>query len=720
MKRVLALFLAPSIALGSTTLTDRYGEPLRMRLPGEDVLQQPVPLGAVSPWMVLATLAAEDKRFFHHGGVDLRSIARALWQNTRDGRVVSGGSTLTQQLARLLEPRPKTFRGKVRESLRALRLERRMSKQEILESYLNEVYYGNRCKGVEAAAQSYFGVPAQDLSLAQASLLAGIPKSPTGYNPVVRFEKARERQKTVLNRMRDWGWLTSEGYQEALAEELRVLAPQRPWIAPHFTEYVRTLIPTSPTSPTPPTSVRTTLDAGLQRDLEPLVQSHVARLAKHQVTNAALVVIDNATGEVLAWVGSADFSNEANQGQVDGVVAPRQPGSALKPFLYAFAFSRDMTPATILQDEQINLNGYMPRNYDETFHGPVRAREALACSFNVPAVLIGDRVGIPAFLQILRRFGLKSLSQPAGHYGLGLTLGNGEVTLLELTNAYAALARGGLWMPARLLSGSQGQQIYGDPIARRVMDRESVYLVTDVLSDNMARARAFGLNSPFHLPFAFAAKTGTTKDYRDNWSIGYTPDWTIGVWAGNFDGKPMRKVSGISGAGPLLRDAAIVMEKRFGARSFTMPRGVQEVEVCPESGVLPSVSCPTLMREVFIKGKVPSAICSIHSASSLSRRPATKALAGDPPDRGIEILFPVPGDIFRINPRAPREAQAIRLKARLDHVKNVRWWVNKKALPASNPEPWWTLAPGTHEVRMVAHLANGKRVTRTVSFLVVP
>ncbi len=701
-KTALVFFVSVTTAFASVTLTDRYGETLRAFQQNDQGVQTRVPLASVSPWMVLATLAAEDKRFFNHRGVDLKAALRALWQNSREGRVVSGGSTLTQQLVRLLEPRPKTFTAKLKESLKALRLERTLPKREIFEAYLNEVYYANRFKGVEAAAQGYWGVPSCDLSLAQAAFLAGIPKSPVHYDPLRRFDKATHRQKTVLDRMKSWGWITEDAYRLALAEKITVSVPKRPWGAPHFTEYVRTQRPRNAMA------TATTLDASLQRDVEPLVQSHLARLAAHQVTNAALVILDNSSGDVLAWVGSADFFNETNQGQVDGVTALRQPGSALKPVLYALAFSKGRTPATVLLDAPINLSGYIPRNYDDTFHGAVRAREALACSFNIPAVLLAQEVGIPHFLETLRQFGFASLSSPANHYGFGLALGVGEVTLLELTNAYAALARGGIWQRARVLNGPAEPNI-----GRRVMDRESAYLVTDILSDNAARVRAFGFNSPFHLPFAFAAKTGTTKDYRDNWAVGYTPDWTIGVWVGNFDGKPMRKVSGITGAGPLLRDAALVMAKRAGTRPFPRPRGIRELEICPLSGLLPSASCPERMREVFAKGNVPKQVCPEHEPHSPAARPSVA--------EALRIEFPVSGDIFRLNPRLPREAQAIRLRANgAVGVKRLRWWVNQKSLPLGDPAPWWVLKPGKHHVRLTAEYANGRQVTQSASFIVVP
>jgi penicillin-binding protein 1C len=262
---------------------------------------------------------------------------------------------------------------------------------------------------------------------------------------------------------------------------------------------------------------------------------------------------------------------------------------------------------------------------------------------------VAAELGVGRLLEGLRRFGLESLRRPPEHYGLGLVLGNGEVSLLELANAYAALARGGVWLPWAVLKDEPASEP-----ARRVLDRESSFIITDILSDNSARAAAFGLNSPFHMPFAFAAKTGTTKDYKDNWAVGCTPDWTVGVWVGNFDGEPMRRVSGISGAGPVLHDAASEMARRFGARPFPRPAGIREAEVCPESGDLPGLWCPSRMREVFSRRHMPARICSVHRAPEAAA-PAGKA--------ALSVEFPRPGDVFRVDPTAARASQALRLSA---------------------------------------------------------
>ena len=697
MRAALALLLAvPAAAEPALTpppsvqVLDRHGRALRTAHP-EDLYSLPVSLERVSPWAVLATLAAEDKRFFSHPGVDLRAAGRALVQNARAGRAVSGASTITQQLSRALEPRPRTVAGKLAEAWRALRLERRASKAEILEAYLNRAPYGRGARGIEAAARSWLGVPAADLTLGQAALLAGLPKCPAACDPVKRPRAAERRRRVVLGRLRAWGWIGEAEHASALAERLPLAERAREDLAPHF---ARRALGRGAAG-------RAALDAELQRELEGLAASHVAALAGHHVTNAAVVALDNADGSVLAWVGSADFRDERANGQVDGVTARRQPGSALKPFAYGLAFERGKSPSDFVEDAPTwAKGGFAPRNYDESFHGRVTLREALACSYNAPAVRVAEELGVADLLAALRSFGFGSLDQPAERYGAGLVLGNGEVTLRELAGAYAALARGGVRLPVReSLSDPRGP-------ASRVMSRESAYLVTHSLSDNAARAEAFGHDSALRLPFPFAAKTGTTKDYKDNWAAGYTPGWTVAVWVGNFDGSPMRRVTGATGAAPLLRDAALAMERRYGARPFPVPAGIREAQICPESGLLAESACPGAVREVFRRDRVPGRSCPLH------RRGAEESPA--PADEAPRVAFPRPGDVFRLDPASPRESQALPLRGEPEGP-GWRWILDGRPI-AEGARTFAALTPGRHVLR-AEH--RGARL-EAVKFLVLP
>ena len=380
----------PGAPKASTLVTDRYGRPLRSYLDGAAASAcVPLKLEDISPWLVLATVAAEDKRFFAHPGVDFRSVARAFLQNSKKGHTVSGASTITQQLARALEPHPHTMLGKLSEMFSAMRLEAGHSKEEILEAYFNSVSYGPMITGAGAASLDYFGQPARDLSPAQAALLAGIPKSPVNYDPRKNPLAALARQRLILRRMLDLGLLDAETYRLALAEKTGAREKEKFFDAPQFSDYVLKRAAGSGGT------ITTTLDGRVQEAAAQALKNHLAELRfRNNIKNGAVLVLDNATGSILAWVGSSDFFDAVNGGQVDGVTAARQPGSALKPFLYALALSKGARASDLVDDSPLYVpGGHAPENYDKTYHGKVRLREALACSYNVPAVRLAQKVG---------------------------------------------------------------------------------------------------------------------------------------------------------------------------------------------------------------------------------------------------------------------------------------------------------------------------------------
>ncbi len=656
----------------SKTFYDRGGLPLRELLSENHTYYEPVSLDKISPWLLSAVISAEDKRFYTHSGVDVAAVLRATWQNATEGNVVSGASTITQQLARAVSPRPKTWWGKTKEALSAVRLEQIHTKEEILEQYFNLLEFGNLTQGAQAASRFYFGVDVADLSLGQAAFLAGLLKSPTYYNPLKHLTRALKRQKYVLDQMHQSGVITDELYALAQEEKIILRAQTRPFYAPHFTRFTAAFVPAG--SP----AVTTTLDRELQTQVEHALKNQLARLADSNVTNGAVVVLDNATGGVLAYAGSVDFNDKKHSGQVDGVRALRQPGSALKPFVYSLAFKKGtLTPATLLADTDTFFEGgFRPRNYDENFHGLVSARAALACSYNIPAVKAAETVGAPALLDLLHQLGFVSLTKTPDFYGLGLSLGNGEVKLLELANAYATLARGGLWQPI-LLATRPEIKLPGHPV--RVFDEKTAYLVTDILKDNQARAAAFGLNSPLAVPFEMAAKTGTSKDYKDNFALGYTPRWTVGVWVGNFDASPMQKVSGITGAGPILHDVALAVQQRYPSANFTTPKGIKRASVCNETGLLAGPKCTHTHEEVFDERHLPAQCNGQHQTAI----PA------------VQITSPSAGDIFYVDPATPRRVQQLKLAA--DCAQNTcRWQLDGKSLPGTSCETWWPLAGGKH------------------------
>lgn len=639
----------------TTRILDRNGNLLYEILDPNAGRRTYVPLEKISPFMVAATIATEDKDFYSHPGFDVMAIIRAFWQNYQSGETVSGASTITQQLARTLlfspeERAEKTYRRKLREAILAMEVTRRFSKDEILELYLNEIYYGNLAYGVEAAAQTYFGTSADRLTLAQAAFLAGLPQAPSVYDIYTNREVTLRRQEQVLFLMyqasKEQGCIyVSNSPQKVCVGALDVVnaanelkeyqfgSPDVRMRFPHWVNYVRAQLEAQFDAQTIYRSgftVYTTIDPALQSVAEEIVAKHVASLADRHVTNGALVAIRPSSGEILAMVGSADFYNEQIAGQVNMAISPRQPGSAIKPLTYVAAFEKGWTPATLIWDvpSEFPPSGnpndsrppYIPVNYDGRFHGPVTVRSALANSYNVPAVKALQFVGIyddpntpspDGLLAMSRRLGITTLTRD--DYGLSLTLGGGEVTLLELTGAYAVFANGGRRVKPVAITRIEDFQHnvvyeYNPPPGEQVIRPEHAFLISSILSDNQARTPAFGPNSVLNLPFPVAVKTGTTNDFRDNWTLGYTHDIVIGVWVGNADYTPMQNVSGITGAAPIWAEAMQVFIHQLTGGSpsgFARPAGIVERIICAVSGTEPSQWCPAQRSELFAADQPP-------------------------------------------------------------------------------------------------------------------
>ena len=632
---VLAFIAAPLPAglldyrtISSIKILDRDQGLLRELRSTLDGRSTPLLTEDLTPEVQAAFLAAEDHRFHQHLGVSPTAMLRAAKQNLQAGHVVAGGSTITQQLARTLIPRPRTFVGKAQEALWAMRLEAHLTKAEILTQYLNRVPFGNNTFGLEAAAQLYFGKRAKHLSLGQAAMLASIPRGPTAYDPYRRPGQLDQRRSWVLARLDKTGLATKELVAAARVEPLDLSAFTASFRAPHFVEFISAHLKEWGLANA--AVVQTTLDPRLQPEVEEQVAQEIGRLTERRVSSAATIVVDNETGELLAYVGSADFFNNEIFGQNDGIQMKRQPGSALKPFIYAEAFQRGYTPATVIPDLDTAFNApkgsYSPKNYDRRLHGPVRAREALASSYNVPAVRVTDDVGLGNALGVLRRAGFDSLNAGAEHYGLGLALGNGEVSLWEAARAYSGLSRGGVihpLVPVLRAWDAEGHELKlrRDLKPRRFADSRAVALVTHILSDNAARARAFGLDNALRLPFPTAAKTGTSKGYSDNWTVGFTKERTVAVWAGNFDGTPMIQVSGITGAAPIFKRVMTKAMKNVVPRPLVDRTGLDAVSICPLSGHIAGSNCPAVMEELFVTGTAPTGKCEMHGELSASLSP---------------------------------------------------------------------------------------------------
>jgi penicillin-binding protein 1C len=721
--------LNPS-GLISLRLLDRNGDLLREVLSDEGGRCRWVGLEDVSPYLVKATIAAEDSHFFLHRGIHPPSMIRALWQNIRGGRVVSGASTITQQLVRNLYPGRRNIWTKAGEAWLAVRLERSLSKPEILTQYLNRISFGNQAYGIEAASRLYFGKPASQLSLAESAFLAAIPRSPSLLNPYRAFSKLKRKQIAVLARMAGLGLVTEAERERAQREDIGLIPASKSFRAAHFCDFI--LAQLSPGERRGLSAIETTLDYNLQKKVEILLENDLGAMKDRGITNGAVVVLDNARGEILSLVGSIDFFDLAHDGQVNGVLALRQPGSTLKPFTYGLALENGMTAASLIDDSpaQFSTSGgyYIPQNYDHRYHGMISLRTALACSYNIPAVAVLQTIGPDLLYRRLSELGFASLKEDPGHYGIGLTLGNGEVNLLELARAYAILARQGLHVQEKstirmVRNDGQDAPLPNRDAPGRIFSPQVAYIITDILSDPDARIPAFGYHTPLSFPFPVAAKTGTSKDFRDNWTVGYSSAYTVGVWVGNFDGEPMHNVSGISGSGPLFRDIMLLLHKNEAGREFPKPGGLSTASVCPISGKRPTAFCPGAVEEVFIEGTEPRQVCPYHRATAElpARSVGMESVLHVSP---LRILFPRSGDVFKIDPVLRKEHQRIKLKVdapQIQGLKKVEWWINgDRAGESGSPFTFfWNLRPGSYTIKAVAVGAGSRLESQPVKITVL-
>ena len=700
-----------------------------------------VALDAIAPRMLQATIAAEDRRFRDHPGVDPIAQLRAL---LRGGSQPSGASTITQQLARRLylggDDAPPLVR-KVRESAMALQLEARHSKDGILELYLNDVYYGRGAYGVEAAARVYFGTSAGNLDLAHAAYLAGLPQRPAEYGSTTDPAPALARRSYVLGRMAEDGWISRADAEAAARQRVGLLPERGAAPAPHFVAQVRAeLARLRPDlASRDGLVIETTLDAGLQAETERLVRLHLADLAGRHATNGALVAIEPATGRIQALVGSATSGDPSLGGAIDMSLTPRPAGSTLKPLLYAAGFERGLTPATALLDVPTAFaterGHYTPLNFDRSFRGPVPLRTALGSSLNVPAVRTLAGLGLETMLEISHRFGLTTLST-AERYGLSLSLGGGEVRLLDLTAAYSALGTGGRlaepYAIARVRDAAGRVLFERAPAApRRVLLEQHTYLLTDILSDPDARIPGFGWATPFDLPFPAAVKSGTSTGFRDVWTVGTTPELTIGVWVGNADGSPMRDVQSVEGAGPIWHDAMLAAALTRRMSPFVRPAGIVDVVVCAPTGLLPGPDCPSPVRELFVAGTEPaereryfsraadgSAVISPPLEAVAWARDAGLALATAFEPAGgerLRIVAPPPGSVFYLAPELSEQRLVLRWAA-APGSGDVTLEIDGRLVatrPAQDRGFTWPLEPGSHTVRATVRLPDGGTASAT-------
>jgi penicillin-binding protein 1C len=635
----------------TTRILDRNGQVLYEILDPNAGRRTYIPLSEISPNLLAATIATEDKDFYSNPGFDPIAIVRALWQNYVTSGQGGGASTITQQLARALilspeERSQRTVTRKAREIILAAEITRRFTKDEIIELYLNEIYYGNLAYGVEAAAETYFGKSAKGLTLGEASFLAGLPQSPAVYDIYTDSQTTLTRQQQALVLMFEMssqqGCIRVSNSETPVcvdpttatqaADEMKLYAFRAPSFDakyPHWVNFVRAQLEELYDAQTIYRSgfvVYTTLDPVMQDKAQQLVTDQVAAMVDNNTHNGALVAIRPSTGEILAMVGSPDFNNDAIAGQINMADSPtRQPGSSIKPFTYVAAFEKGWTPSTLIWDVPTQFPDganppYEPRNYDGKFHGGLTVRLALANSFNIPAVKALEFIGIyddpntpekEGMIGMAERLGIRSLTR--NDYGLSLTLGGGDVSLLDMTSAYSVFANGGQRMPPVAIlkiTDFAGNIIYEykPEAGEQVIRAEHAYLISSILSDNEARNFTFGRHSALNLSFPVAAKTGTTNDIRDNWTMGYTPDLATGVWVGNADYTPMVSSSGLSGAAPIwsqFMEFAVPYLTNGAPTPFNRPSGIVDKIVCKLSGTEPSNSCGNQYTEVFASDQPP-------------------------------------------------------------------------------------------------------------------
>jgi penicillin-binding protein 1C len=693
---------------GTPTLVDVRGHEIAELASEQARVQIPIKLSQMGDWLPRVTVALEDQRFYRHHGIDLQATCAACLRNLQAGRIIAGGSTITQQLVKIACHREKRdWLAKLYENIVAWKLEQTWTKERILAEYLNRSSFGNRRLGPEAASRAYFGKPARELTLAESVYLAGLPQAPSRFNPWRHPDRAERKFARSLELLTNTGLLTRE--QRTLLNE----APPSPGhfdpphFAPNFVDSIKQR------QPGIAGNVRTTLDLDLQRIADLKLRAHIASLNRYDIADAAVVILDNASGAVRAMVGSSNYVSN----QVNGATRSRSCGSTLKPFVYLAGLDRRLlTAATLLPDTpdaiRDRYSDYDPQNFNHRYLGPVRVREALACSLNVPAIVTLSRVGARSAFYELQKWGF-DFPRSLDDYGAGFILGNAEIRLTDLAAAYAGLARGGLSTKPKLLAS----EFF--PMAR-VASTAATEIVTDILCDNEARRKSFGGHSPLAFDERIAVKTGTSSGFRDAWTIGFDKEHTVAVWIGNSDGSPMRDTLAVQCAAPLW--AAIMHELLRNDHSIPLPSAnLVRREICTATGLLPSHLSPGTMTELFLPETEPTQDSSnwfaddgklllpVEYASWCSSRENVFGAMIRPEPR---IINPRPGASYQLDSVLPQKQQMIELLATIGD--DVHWYVGGAPVPPqSDGRVFWQLVPGEWSLK-----ASGRNGTVEQKFTV--
>lgn len=721
-----ALFYLPDPGLGQfrfslhgVVITDRTGEPLYSVPPRGGGYQHRLSRGQIPESVRETFLRLEDRRFYSHSGVDALAMARAARVNLRQGRIVSGASTISMQLARLIHPHRGGFLGKAGEILRALYLEAKLSKQQILTLYLNNLPFGYNTIGVGAAARTYFSQPLGKLSRPQILLLAIIPKAPSLYDPFGSSESRAllERRALALASLVS---VSDEEIGQAMRTFRRGAAEIH---APHFVRYLLETLEGLDRRGLEIARIFTTVDAGLYRSLSDGIRGRLAAIGSSGASedlstvgriplhNASALVLDNCGGEVLAWVGSQDFFDRENGGEIDGVRRESSSGSTLKPFLYAAALEKGYTASTLLPDLELTFGareGYRPENFDRRSRGMVRLRTALASSLNVPAVYLLSQIGLEAFLRSCGDLGFELPEDAKAQYGLGAAIGNAEVTLLELTRAFSVFPNGGVLHPIRVMLEIQTTddrriQVGKPSEGKRVFREQTAWLVSNILADPAARATGFGTTSRFNTAFPAIFKSGTASEYTNLWCLGALPEYTVGVWAGNFDGRPAFGTTGSSLPAAVVVQVLEELGREGGEQrdtpSWGEPSGLSRIRICTQTGYRASTNCPATREEYFLAGSTSEAVCPVHGQGKDMEELLLEVVLGE--SKQPRVLFPRNGTVFYRDRGAAAEVQKIPGWIASDPEDRIVVRLNGRVLALDDPsQPLLPVHPGPYRLEV--------------------
>jgi len=696
----------------SGEIVDRNGRTLMAFLNQEEQWCFPSGLDEVSPYLVQATIAAEDQRFRDHPGVDPAAVVRAMAQNVRERRIVSGASTLTMQVVKRDSASGRSLAGKAFQALQALRLDARVGKDRILETYLNSAPYGQNLVGCEAASRRYFGIPARELTIPEAALLAGLPKSPSGFMPLAHPRKARERRDHVLARMRDEGYISSEEFDRARKAPLGAAWHEYPMLSPHHA--MRLAVQAQERK-----RVVTTLDYETQARAEALLRRHL-RDYPGEITNAAMLVVDVETADVLARVGSGDFFHTPHGGQVDACRALRSPGSTLKPFIYAYALEHDLLyPCETLYDDTLDYGRYSPENFDGTYNGLVSAAEALRYSLNIPAITVLERVGVPRFHAFLPEIGIDTATRAPDFYGLGLTLGSCEVRLEDMAAAYCMVAGLGEYRPLR----TSASDASAGP--RRCLSRGTCLALYDMLEQPLPEEFSVELVPTGRLATRVCWKTGTSADFRDAWTFVFNRHYLVGVWMGNNDGSGSKWLVGADVALPLAARMFRTLPPKAHPAWPEADEATKTVRVCALSGLPYTDWCPHTRMVTIPRGQYLLRRCDVHHPAGnrpdgeeriMERWPGSprrwdlasvESPLGGPPSRSaanrvrrdeLRILHPANNAVYMLTREV--KGDRVRLRASIERETTLHWYVDRRYLGESQPENPLLLAlePGPHRL----------------------